>query len=171
MKTFKSKLIVLRGNSGSGKSTVAKLLKERLKERKFALVEQDYLRRNILGVKDKKDGPQQKLIYNVVKYCLKEEYEIVLLEGILTFSIYEDLLKKIEKLCPNNFFYYFKLSLDETLKRHNTKSEDFKQAIPQDKIKSWYLENDLTNFASEKIISEEKLQNEIVDYIIKTSRL
>jgi len=46
-----SRLIVLRGNSGSGKSTTARALRERF-GRRLAWVEQDYLRRVVLKEHD-----------------------------------------------------------------------------------------------------------------------
>jgi adenylylsulfate kinase-like enzyme len=45
--TSATRLIVLRGNSGSGKSTVARAVRERY-GRGCALIEQDYLRRIVL---------------------------------------------------------------------------------------------------------------------------
>lgn len=54
----KSKLIVLRGNSGSGKSTTAKMLRDAAiakgTKTKIAIIEQDYLRRYILKEKEEK---------------------------------------------------------------------------------------------------------------------
>ena len=49
-----SKLIILRGNSGSGKTTVAKALQEKLGYNTMR-ISQDEVRRNMLWVKDGKD--------------------------------------------------------------------------------------------------------------------
>ena len=53
--TSATRLIVLRGNSGSGKSTVARAVRERY-GRGCALVEQDYLRRIVLRELDGDGG-------------------------------------------------------------------------------------------------------------------
>lgn len=45
------KLIILRGNSGSGKTTIANALHQRLKEQSL-LISQDVVRREMLRVKD-----------------------------------------------------------------------------------------------------------------------
>lgn len=52
----KSKLIIVRGNSGSGKTSTAKLLQQTLGPRTM-LVSQDVVRREMLRVKDTADNP------------------------------------------------------------------------------------------------------------------
>ncbi|MFI7107377.1 AAA family ATPase [Nonomuraea sp. NPDC050227] len=49
-------LIVIRGNSGSGKSTVARTVRETYDQRGMALIGQDVVRREILRERDKADG-------------------------------------------------------------------------------------------------------------------
>lgn len=51
------KLIILRGNSGSGKSTIAKELQHRLGQNTM-IISQDEIRRNMLNVKDGEDTPR-----------------------------------------------------------------------------------------------------------------
>ena len=69
MKTYDSKLIILRGNSGSGKSTIAKHLRE-VSGHKIAIVEQDYLRRFVLKEKEKEGANNIDLIYRTVIFAL-----------------------------------------------------------------------------------------------------
>ena len=47
-----TRLVVLRGNSGSGKSVIARMLRDR---RELTVVSQDVLRRDVLGVADGHD--------------------------------------------------------------------------------------------------------------------
>lgn len=89
-------LIVLRGNSGSGKSTTAWALRERL-GRRLALVEQDYVRRIVLKARDTADGPHYGLIEQTVRYALDAGYDVVL-EGILHRGRYHDLLSPRKRL-------------------------------------------------------------------------
>ena len=81
MKWYASKLVVLRGNSASGKSTVAKQLRE-ISQRKIALVEQDHIRRIILKEKDVPGGDNIDLIRQIVEFALGRKYDVIL-EGIL----------------------------------------------------------------------------------------
>ena len=50
------KLIIIRGNSGSGKSTIASRIRSELGD-KVMFLQQDVLRRDILKVKDKVGNP------------------------------------------------------------------------------------------------------------------
>ncbi|GAA3118678.1 putative ATPase [Kribbella aluminosa] len=56
-----TRLVVLRGNSGSGKTTTARTLRERL-GRGTAWVEQDHLRRILLREHDVPSGVEQTVI-------------------------------------------------------------------------------------------------------------
>jgi hypothetical protein len=68
-----ARLIVLRGNSGSGKSTVAKALREAY-GRGVAWVAQDLIRRTILRERDVPAGTNIGLIDQVTRYCLGTGY-------------------------------------------------------------------------------------------------
>jgi hypothetical protein len=84
--TSATRLIVLRGNSGSGKSTVARAVRERY-GRGCALVEQDYLRRIVLRELDGDGGIAPALIAQTVRFALDHGYHVVL-EGILARARY-----------------------------------------------------------------------------------
>ena len=61
------KLIVLRGNSGSGKTTVAKELQKVLGSNTM-LISQDVIRRDMLNVKDGKDTLAIPLLMELLRY-------------------------------------------------------------------------------------------------------
>jgi predicted kinase len=71
-----TRLVILRGNSASGKSTIAKLLRERL-GRGVAWVEQDYLRRTVLREHDRPGLPNIGLIDMVARYALDAGYHVI----------------------------------------------------------------------------------------------
>ncbi len=167
MKFFKSKLIVIRGNSGSGKSSIAKKVRESVSG-KTAIVEQDYLRRFILKEKEELGRDNIDLIYRTVVYALSKEYNVIL-EGILNFSRYGRMLKKLVKVCPNNFFFYLDVSLEETISRHQTKSS--RNEFGEKELRSWYKERDLTGFKSEVCISQDHTLDMAVGQIIKKAEL
>jgi adenylate kinase family enzyme len=144
------KLIILRGNSGSGKSTVAKRLRE-VSDRKIALVEQDNIRRVILKEKETDDGANIALIAQIVEFALARGYDVIL-EGILNFRRYGDMLERLRGACPETHVYYFDISFEETLKRHVTKS--CAHEFGEKEMREWYKHRDFTNFEGEKIIPE-----------------
>jgi len=148
--TYSSKLVVIRGNSGSGKGTVAKKIRE-LSDRKIALVEQDYLRRSVLKEKEKEGTNNIDLIFQTVTFALSREYDVIL-EGILNFSRYGEMLKDLEQSCPDNHFYYLDISLQESLKRHATKPNAHE--FGEKEMTEWYKPLDLTGFANEIVIPE-----------------
>lgn len=151
MQTYDSKLIVLRGNSGSGKSTVAKQLREASGKKNIALVEQDYLRRFVLKEKETEGTHNIDLIEQTVAFALARGYDVIL-EGILYFPRYGNMLRRLVDTCPSNYFFYFDVSLAETLRRHVTKPIDSKAS--EEQLREWYKPNQLTRFASERIIPE-----------------
>lgn len=167
MQPYTSKLIVLRGNSGSGKSTVAKKLRE-ASHRKVAIVEQDYLRRFILKEKETEGTNNIALIEQTVEFALAHEYDVIL-EGILYFPRYGEMLKRLANKCPDNYFFYFDVSFEETLKRHATKPNAHE--FGEKEMRDWYKPNQLTNFENEYIISETSPIENSVSTILKQAGL
>lgn len=66
-KQHMGKLIILRGNSGSGKTTVAKALQKKL-GRNTMLISQDEVRRNMLWVDDGIDTKALPLMAELLRY-------------------------------------------------------------------------------------------------------
>lgn len=83
-------LVCVRGNSGSGKSSVARELRRR-HGRGCALVEQDYLRGTLLCERDKPSGAAPALIGQTVRFALDHGYHVVP-EGIMHASRYRGIL-------------------------------------------------------------------------------
>jgi predicted kinase len=167
MVTFASKLIVLRGNSASGKSTTAHQLRT-ASSRKIALVEQDYLRRIVLKERDHKGANNVDLIYQTVTFALSRGYDVVL-EGILYFPHYGAMLRDLVGLCPDHHLFYFDVSSEETLRRHATKP--IAQEVSAAQLRAWYHHRDLTHFPSERIIPESSSIAETVRTIVEQTGL
>src|SRR5687767_8580023 len=89
------KLIVIRGNSGSGKSAVAREVRRRY-GRGCALIEQDYLRRIVLREHDGAQvaGLAPRLIATTARTALGGGYHVVL-EGILAADVYGEQLRSL----------------------------------------------------------------------------
>ncbi len=84
-------LIALRGNSGSGKSSIARAVRHRY-GRGLALIEQDYLLRE----RDLPGGRTPALIAEVATFALDAGYH-VLCEGILYADLYGDTLRRLRR--------------------------------------------------------------------------
>jgi adenylate kinase family enzyme len=167
MVTYSSKLIIIRGNSGSGKSTVARKLRE-ISSHKIAYVEQDNIRRTILKEKETDDGTNIALITQIVEFALARDYDVIL-EGILKFHRYGAMLRDLVATCPDNHIYYFDIPFEETLKRHAKKpiAKDVSEAL----LREWYIPQDVTHFTNEIIIPPQHSLEQTVTQITTQSGL
>ena len=158
-----TQLIIIRGNSGSGKSTIAKKLRETLPG-KVALIEQDYFRRIVLKEKDRAENTTIiDLLDQTTRFSISRGY-IVILEGILGSEKYGPMLRGL----ANDFralAFYIDVSFEETLRRHETKPN--RHEFGADKMKSWYLEKDYLKLDGETIISETSSLEESVSTIVR----
>ena len=75
------------------------------------------------------------------------------------------MLQKLVQACPNNYVYYFDVSVEETIKRHVTKINAHEFGETQ--LREWYRHQDLTNFDTEVIIPESSSFEETVEQIVK----
>ena len=73
--------VVLRGNSASGKSTVARRVQRALPRGEVAVIGQDHVRRELLWEHDSGQGDTVGLLETMVRHCLGGG-RITLLEGI-----------------------------------------------------------------------------------------
>ncbi|HEY9476405.1 MAG TPA: kinase [Mycobacteriales bacterium] len=159
-------LVVIRGNSGSGKSSVARALQLRY-GRGCALVEQDYLRRTVLRERDIAGGLAPELIAQTVRFALDHHYHTVL-EGILLSGRYSTMLASLHRSHRGQtFFYYLDVSLEETVRRHATRPQATE--FSPDDMRGWYERRDLLGFDGEHVIPETSSLEETVTYIAETS--
>lgn len=157
-----SKIVLLRGNSGSGKSTTAKALQRRLVHSAL-LISQDYVRREMLCVKDEPNNQAVDLLKNLVIYG-SQNCDFVILEGILYADIYESLFKMIADVFTNQIYaYYFDLPFEETLKRHAQKNISHEYGEPE--MKRWWRDKDYLVNIREKRLSMEMSLDETVELI------
>jgi adenylate kinase family enzyme len=162
-----SKLIIIRGNSGSGKSTIARLVRASLGEN-VMLVPQDIIRREILKVKDRANNPAIDLIQRVVLYGKDIGYDVVL-EGILGKKLYGSTLNNlIQEFGDEVYVFYMDVSFEETLKRHETKPNKHEYGIEE--MKGWWVEKDYLDSSNEHTIPESYSTEDAVDFILKTIR-
>lgn len=159
-----AKLIILRGNSGSGKTTTGKAL-----QRKFGhgtmLISQDIVRREMLFVKDGLNPEASQLLLELALYG-KSHCNIVILEGILNSKWYKELFKNLLDEFNNQIFgYYFDIPFEETLNRHKLKSNAHE--FGEKELREWWNEKDLLDTIPEVCLHKELSSNEIVNIIYK----
>ncbi|WP_173108151.1 kinase [Bacillus sp. KH172YL63] len=159
---MKSTLIILRGNSASGKTTIANRLQEHYGHGTL-LVSQDTVRRNMLKVHDRDGNLSIELIRQITEYG-KGKCEVVILEGILSSARYGDMLKDlIEYFNGRALVYYFDLTFEETLRRHRTKGADFGEEL----LARWWIPKDFLGVQGETAIGAELSEDEVLDRIVK----
>ncbi|MGN7798646.1 AAA family ATPase [Leifsonia sp. 22587] len=134
------KLIVLRGASGSGKSTVATLLRQRLGTG-IALVEQDYLGRVVLGLRATDDGTSADALDALARAALRTA-PAVLVEGILSSERYGAVIEGLRGIPGvSSWLYRFRLPFEETVARHATREKA--GSFGEDELRRWWPGDDL----------------------------
>ncbi|MBB2946995.1 putative kinase [Actinoplanes lutulentus] len=160
-------LVVIRGNSGSGKTTTAREVRRRF-GRGCALVEQDYLRRVIL--REHGGNPvAPAFITGTVRAALDAGYHVIL-EGILDAKSHGPLLRRLiaEHTGPSAVFY-FDVSFDETVRRHHTRAEPI--PVTADQMREWHQPRDLLGTDGEHVLEETTTFDEAVATILHLSGL
>lgn len=156
------KIIILRGNSGSGKTTTGKSLQMKFGHGTM-LISQDVVRREMLFVHDGADTKACDLLKELVLYG-KKHCDIIILEGILNSEWYRNLFEKINKEFNNAIFaYYFDIPFEETLNRHKQKPNAHE--FGEKEMKRWWKEKDFIGIIPEECLHKELNLHEIVDKI------
>lgn len=160
------KLIILRGNSGSGKTTIAKALQKKFGESTM-LISQDVVRRDILKVKDGENTLAIPLMKELLIYG-NNHSDIVILEGIMYADWYKPLFELAVQLYGTKIYaYYFAIPFEETLKRHQTKPNC--HSFGEKEMRRWWREKDFSNVLNEIPITDEKDKEHIVADIYNTA--
>jgi len=166
--TEETRLVVLRGNSASGKSSVAVGLRENF-GRGLALVGQDNLRRTVLRERDRPGAANIGLIDLTARYALDAGFHVVV-EGILYAHHYGDMLATLraEHRGPTHG-YYLDVPFGETLARHATKP--IADDVSETQLRDWYRPLDLLPGDTETVIDAGSALHETVDRIMADTGL
>ncbi|GII56678.1 hypothetical protein Pth03_50670 [Planotetraspora thailandica] len=164
-----TRLIVLRGNSGSGKTTVARTLRDAYGRRDMAVVGQDVVRRDILRERDVPDGVNIGLIDTITRYALEHGHHVVL-EGILSAGRYGPMLAALRSDYPERCdFFYLDIPFEETVRRHATRPQSSQFGV--DMMREWYRERDLLPEGRETVIGQDSTLEATVRTILLTTGL
>ncbi|MGI5185416.1 NUDIX domain-containing protein [Dactylosporangium sp. CA-152071] len=167
-------LVVVRGNSGSGKSTIAREVRARY-GRGCALIEQDEHRRIVLREHEHPDfdpvAPQ--FIADTVLSALRLGYHVVL-EGILSAVHHGAVLRQpvAEHPGPSHVFY-LDIPLAETLRRHQARAAapGYTVGFTAADMTGWYHERDVLGVAGEHVIGADSTLEDTVTTILHRSAL
>lgn len=148
--TEESRLVILRGNSAVGKTSVAAELRDQY-GRGIALVGQDNLRRVILRERDTPDGANIGLIDLTVRYALDHGFHVVL-AGILYAAHYGPMINAlIRGHRGHTHLYYLDAPFEETLRRHATNAQASEYG--EQEMRDWYRPQDLLSGGVETVVS------------------
>jgi predicted kinase len=163
-------LVIIRGNSGSGKTTTAHEVRRRY-GRGCALIEQDYLRRILLREHDtsRMDPVAPAFITATARNALDLGYHVVL-EGILHTERYAAVLHQLlDHHTGPSHVYYLDVSFDETVRRHQARAAHVN--FTPEQMRDWYAERDLLGTEGEQVIDQTATFEQTVHTILHTSGL
>lgn len=147
-----STLIILRGNSGSGKTSLALLLQRQI-GRGTLVISQDVVRREMLWAKDGPDTSVVPLLISLIEYG-RRNCQAVILEGILNSKWYRPVFDEAVRIFGADIHaYYYDLDFEETLRRHQTR--DKKSEFGENEMRGWFMQRDFIGIIPEKIITED----------------
>ncbi|WP_087100472.1 AAA family ATPase [Nocardiopsis sp. JB363] len=162
------RLVVLRGNSASGKSTVAQTLRTEY-GRGLAIIGQDVVRREILRERDRPGAANVELIDLMARHALIHGFHVVL-EGIFYVAHYGDMLTRLIRDRPGvAHCYYFDIPFPTTLERHATKP--IADKVGETVLRQWWRPRDLLPGGVEEVIDEHSSLDQSVARILKDSGL
>ena len=163
-----TRLILLRGNSASGKSSVAAELRARY-GRGLALVGQDTLRRDVLRERDVPDGANIGLIDTVARYALDHGFHVVV-EGILSAAHYGTMLDALrDDHRGRTHANYLDVPFAETVRRHATKPQAAEYGEAE--LRDWYRPLDLLPGGAETVVPATSGLDETVERVLRESGL
>jgi len=141
---------VIRGNSASGKSTIAAAIREK-GGRGLAVISQDNIRRVILREHDRPGAANIGLIDLMVRYSISRGFHTVL-EGILYSAHYGDMLAELRaEYADRSSWWWLDVPFESTLARHATKPQAAEYGRAE--LEQWWHQHDLLPGGFEQIIT------------------
>jgi energy-coupling factor transporter ATP-binding protein EcfA2 len=156
-------LLVLRGNSGSGKSTIAHAVHRHFDHGRSTLIAQDNIRRTILREPDTPGAFTIELIELIATTCLPRR-QLVIVEGILDADRYGPMLETLTARARRALFYAWALTFEQTLTRHAQRPQATE--FGETEMRSWYHGWQPLPFVTETRIDHTWTQNATIDRIL-----
>ncbi|MFJ4973026.1 M15 family metallopeptidase [Streptomyces sp. NPDC088755] len=163
--------MVIRGNSASGKSSVAQGLRDH-HGRGIAIVGQDMIRRIVLREHDTPRGANIALLSRIARDALDAGFHVVL-EGILYADRYSHMISSLVRDHRGvSRCYYLDVPLEVTRTRHASKADAaYLQQVTDDHLTSWYRELDLLPEGLETVISADSTLQDTLARIVRETDL
>lgn len=127
------RVVIIRGPSGSGKSSLATALRQAQAPRPLAIVGQDVIRRTVLGTGDDLGTSAVDLVDLVARHALRQGFDVVV-EGILNPVRYGGVLRGLSADFPTHAFLY-DLSFEATAARHAGKVDP---GFGENELRQWW---------------------------------
>lgn len=160
-------LVVLRGNSGSGKSTVAGLVQAELGAGECLVVPQDVVRRQLLNEADRAEAATIDLLRAVAAWGLARGL-VVVVEGIMNAGRYQRTLEQLATIATRSHFFAWDLPLEETLRRHATRAKS--EAFTADEMSGWYHGWQPLDFVTETRFDASVSARAAADHVLEAAR-
>lgn len=158
-----TKLLVLRGNSGSGKTTTAQCLRAQLGT-KALLISQDVVRRQILHAPDAVGTSALAVLEELIRWGQEQGFTVIILEGILKRSVYGDFLGELKQEWGSAMVtVYFDVSFATTLQRNQRKARPFR--VKQ--LEQWWLTQDSLGYEDIFFHDDETMKSRVVQLIAR----
>jgi hypothetical protein len=110
------------------------------------------------------DNPSVQLIYNLAMYGNKIGFDVIV-EGIFVDERYGDMLRRlIDDFQGKSYVYYFDISIDVTLTRHNSKPNAHE--FGEKELREWWVEKDYLNVPCEKLITADMSEDKILEMFV-----
>lgn len=137
MGSASTRLVILRGDSGSGKSTAGAALRERLGG-SVALIAQDHIRREMLRRDDSRQRHEDAavLVVALARQALDLGYDVVL-DGIFAPHDYGERFRALARdHRGTTLVYQFDVGIEETVRRHS--GRPLAASVTEDQVRGWY---------------------------------
>jgi hypothetical protein len=118
----------------------------------------------VLKEHDVPGGANIKLISTAARFALDRGWNVIV-EGIMHAERYADMLHELRHdHVGTSVFYFFDVTWEETLRRHETRPQAAEFGI--DEMRKWYRTGDQLGFAAEQIIPQSSTLDETVNHIL-----
>lgn len=161
-----TRLVIIRGDAASGKTTTSIELRRRLDGR-VALIHQDDVRREMLRNVDRlqRSHDASVLIVAMARQALDLGYDVIL-DGIFNLRDYSALFERLhDDHSGPTHIYQFDVGLDETLRRHTARP--LGSVFGEEKIREWHDGWQPLPWFKEQRIGPEATTAEIVSAILR----
>ncbi|MCK9868609.1 kinase [Nocardiopsis dassonvillei] len=159
----RTRLLVVRGNSGSGKSSIARELRAAY-GRGLAIIEQDYVRRTVLKEKDVPGAAAIGLIDLMARHALDSGFHTVV-EGILYADRYGAMLTRlVSDHVGVSRCYYLDVPFPVTLERHASRPTACE--FGEREMRAWWRPRDLLPGGAETVIDEHSTLDQSLERIL-----